>query len=66
VNLLKAIRSAKEQGLVTVSFLGKDGGQAKGLCDIELIVPSPVTARIQEVHKILYHSICEWVEARVS
>jgi len=66
VNLLKAIRSAKALGLVTVSFLGKDGGQAKGLCDIELIVPSPVTARIQEVHKILYHSICEWVEARVS
>ncbi|MDB5324127.1 MAG: gmhA [Phycisphaerales bacterium] len=64
-NLLKAIKSAKEQRLITVSFLGKDGGQAKGLCDIELIVPSPVTARVQEVHKILYHSICEWVEARV-
>src|SRR2546423_10472716 len=54
VNLLKAIRSAKEQRLITASFLGKDGGQAKGLCDIELIVPSPVTARIQEAHKILY------------
>jgi D-sedoheptulose 7-phosphate isomerase len=65
VNLLKAIKSAKEQRLITASFLGKDGGEAKGLCDIELIVPSPVTARVQEVHKILYHSICEWVEARV-
>jgi D-sedoheptulose 7-phosphate isomerase len=65
VNLLKAIKSAKEQRLITASFLGKDGGQAKGLCDIELIVPSPVTARIQEAHKILYHSLCEWVEARV-
>lgn len=64
-NLLKAIDAAKSQGLVTAAMLGKDGGQAKGRCDIELIVPSPVTARVQEAHKILYHSICEWVEARV-
>jgi D-sedoheptulose 7-phosphate isomerase len=65
-NLLRAIELAKEQKLITVSFLGKDGGAAKGLCDIELIVPSPITARVQEAHKILYHSLCEWVEARVS
>src|SRR3954469_10966778 len=61
VNLLKAINAAKGQGLVTAAMLGKDGGQARGLCDIELLVPSPVTARVQEAHKILYHSICEWV-----
>jgi D-sedoheptulose 7-phosphate isomerase len=65
VNLLKAIKSAREQKMTTVSFLGKDGGQARGLCDIEILVPSPVTARIQEAHKMIYHSICEWVEARV-
>ena len=64
-NLLRALRTAKEQGLVTAGFLGKDGGQARGLCDIDLTVPSPVTARIQEAHKILYHSLCEWVEQRV-
>ena len=65
VNLLKAIKAAREQKMTTVSFLGKDGGQARGLCDIEILVPSPVTARIQEAHKIIYHSVCEWVEARV-
>lgn len=65
VNLLKAIKAACEQKMTTVSFLGKDGGQARGLCDIEILVPSPVTARIQEAHKMIYHSICEWVEARV-
>jgi len=65
INLLNAIHAARAQKLTTVSFLGKDGGQAKGLCDIEIIVPSPVTARIQEAHKIIYHSICEWVEARL-
>jgi D-sedoheptulose 7-phosphate isomerase len=65
VNLLKAIDAAKAQGLVTAAMLGKDGGAARGRCDIELIVPSPVTARVQEAHKILYHCICEWVEERV-
>jgi len=51
--------------LITVGFLGKDGGAAKEFCDIPLIIPHHSTARIQEAHKILYHCLCEWVEARV-
>jgi hypothetical protein len=35
------------------------------MCDIELLIPSPITARIQEGHKILYHSLCEWVDSVV-
>ncbi len=65
-NILKGFEAAKQQGMVTVGFLGKDGGKAKGLCDIALLVPSPITARVQEGHKILYHSLCEWVDQRVS
>ncbi len=65
-NILKGFEAAKQQGMVTAGFLGKDGGKAKGLCDIALLVPSPVTARVQEGHKILYHSLCEWVDQRVS
>ena len=65
-NILKAFEAAKQQGMVTAGFLGKDGGKAKGLCDIALVVPSPVTARVQEGHKVLYHSLCEWVDQRVS
>ena len=64
-NLIYAIQAAKQQRLTTAAFLGKEGGQAKGLCDIELLIPSPTTARVQEAHKILYHTLCEWVEARV-
>jgi D-sedoheptulose 7-phosphate isomerase len=64
-NLVQAIRAAKAQRLVTAAFLGKDGGKSRGHCDIELLVPSSVTARVQEAHKVLYHSLCEWVEARV-
>ena len=65
VNIIKAIEAAKTRKLTTAAFLGKDGGKAKGMCDIELVVPSMLPHRIQEGHQILYHSLCEWVDARV-
>jgi D-sedoheptulose 7-phosphate isomerase len=65
-NMLRAFEAARTQGMVTAGFLGKDGGKAKALCDIAILVPSPVTARAQEGHKVLYHSLCEWVDQRVS
>jgi D-sedoheptulose 7-phosphate isomerase len=65
-NILKAFEAAKSHGMVTAGFLGKDGGKAKALCDIALLVPSPVTARVQEGHKVLYHSLCEWIDQHVS
>ena len=61
-NILLALERAREMGVRTVALLGKDGGKAKGLADVELIVSSLVTARIQEGHKFLLHSICEQVE----
>lgn len=64
-NLVRAARFAGEQGLTTVSFLGKDGGKLRGACDIELLVPSDDTARIQEMHKLLFHTICHWVDDQV-
>ena len=65
-NILRAIERAKSRGLITASMLGKDGGKARGLCDIELIVPAQTPHRIQEGHKLLYHTLCEWVEERMS
>jgi D-sedoheptulose 7-phosphate isomerase len=62
---IQAVNVAKNQGLTTVAFLGKDGGKLKGVCDIELIIPSSSTARIQEGHKILFHSLCEWIDQQV-
>ena len=64
-NLIRAINLAKERKLTTVSFLGKDGGRTKGMCDIELLVPSNLTWRIQEAHKLLYHTVCLWVEEKL-
>jgi D-sedoheptulose 7-phosphate isomerase len=65
-NILRAIEQAKARGLVTVAMLGKDGGKARGLCDIELIVPAQTPHRIQEGHKVLYHTLCEWIEEQVT
>jgi D-sedoheptulose 7-phosphate isomerase len=64
-NILRAIETAKPQQLKTVAFIGKDGGKLKGLCDFEFHVPSKITARVQEAHLILYHSLCEWIDERV-
>jgi D-sedoheptulose 7-phosphate isomerase len=61
-NILRALEEAKLHGLHSIALLGKDGGPAKGLATVELIVPGPVTARIQEAHKFIFHVICELVD----
>ena len=58
-NVLLAIEAARDIGVTTVAFLGKGGGAAKGVADVDLIVPSDVTARVQECHLLLYHTLCE-------
>jgi D-sedoheptulose 7-phosphate isomerase len=60
-DLLRAAEIAKKGGMLTAAFLGNDGVQARGLCDIELIIPSPSTARTQECHKILYHTLSDLI-----
>lgn len=61
-NVRRALVQAKSQGVVTIAFLGRDGGSSAGIADVELLVPGSKTARIQELHKILLHSLCETVE----
>jgi D-sedoheptulose 7-phosphate isomerase len=61
-NVRRALIAAKQNGVASIAFLGKDGGRCRGLADIELIVTSTITARIQEGHKFLLHTICELVE----
>lgn len=64
-NLIRAVKLAKSRGIVTVAMAGKDGGKIKGLCDIELIVPSQITHHVQEGHKLIYHAVCQWVDTQV-
>ncbi|WP_245860425.1 D-sedoheptulose-7-phosphate isomerase [Candidatus Chloroploca asiatica] len=64
-NLLAALHAAREAGLITFALLGKDGGLALNLADHSLVVPSDNSARIQEVHGLLLHAICEELEQRL-
>ena len=61
--ILRALGCARQMGLTTVGLLGNDGGRALPLCDHPLVVESPVTARIQEVHILIGHLLCEEVES---
>jgi phosphoheptose isomerase len=65
-NIRQALLAAKKTGLTSIAMLGKDGGKCTGLADLELIVRHPVTARIQEAHKLLLHTICEIVETHLA
>jgi phosphoheptose isomerase len=65
-NILRALQSAKTHNLTTIAFLGRDGGKCAGLANIELLVKSNVTARIQEAHKLLLHTICELVDEQLT
>ena len=61
-NVLKALEAARKIGLVPAGFSGRDGGKMVGLADPLLIVPSNVTARIQEMHILIGHILCDYVE----
>lgn len=61
-NVLKGIEAARECGLITIAWSGGTGGKLAGLVDHPFVVPSTVTARIQESHITLGHVLCELVE----
>jgi D-sedoheptulose 7-phosphate isomerase len=61
-NVVLGIKQAKKMGLKTIALTGQDGGELGKLADISLLVPSSVTARIQEAHITIGHIICELVE----
>ena len=61
-NILEVLKSAKKKGILSVGFLGNNGGIAKKYCDHKLIIDSKNVARIQESHIFLGHYIFEKVE----
>jgi phosphoheptose isomerase len=64
-NIFRALVAAKDLKLKTIAFLGRDGGECAGFADVELLVRAKTTARIQEGHKFLLHTICELVEEQL-
>ena len=64
-NVERALEEAKAHKLKTIAFLGRDGGSTIGMADVELLVRSNSTARIQESHQLLLHVLCETIESRL-
>jgi len=64
-NILRAIDAAKEQGIVTVGFTGRTGGEMPSRCDLCLRAPSDSTPLIQQIHITAGHIICGLVEERL-
>ena len=64
-NIIRAFKTAKELGLITVGISGETGGKMKEISDFLLAVPSKDTARIQEAHITLGHIICELIETKL-
>jgi D-sedoheptulose 7-phosphate isomerase len=64
-NIIEVLKAAKKMNILSISFLGNNGGAAKKYSDINLIVNSSTTARIQESHIFLGHYIFEFVERKL-
>ena len=64
-NVLKGVEAAKSLGLTTIAWTGGSGGKLAGMVDHAFVVPSALTARIQESHITLGHVLCELIEDHV-
>jgi D-sedoheptulose 7-phosphate isomerase len=64
-NVIRAVEEAKAIGMKVIGFLGRDGGALKAMCDVPIVVPSQVTARIQESHILIGHTLCGMVEQQL-
>jgi D-sedoheptulose 7-phosphate isomerase len=60
--ILNALETASEIGCKTLGLSGRNGGKMNGLCDLNIIVPSDITARIQEMHILIGHILCKAVD----
>jgi len=64
-NVVAGLAAARRIGIKTIALTGRGGGRCAKLADVLLDVPSDSTPRIQEAHTIIYHAICELVEAEM-
>ena len=62
-NVVRAVEAARAAGLHVIGLLGRDGGALRALCDVHIVVPSDSTARIQEAHEFIGHTLCGLIES---
>ena len=65
-NVEFGLKTSKEKGASTIALLGGDGGSIQKNVDISIIVNSNDTAKIQEVHRVIYHIMCDIVESKMA
>jgi D-sedoheptulose 7-phosphate isomerase len=61
-NVRRAVDDARALGMQVIGLLGRDGGAIKPLSDVAIVVPSDATARIQEAHILIIHTLCGLIE----
>ncbi len=67
-NVVQAIRAGHERGMIVVALTGRDGGRMAGTLregDVEIRVPSDRTARVQEVHLVVIHCLCDFIDTAI-
>lgn len=64
-NVMNALKLGKEIGCATLGMSGKGGGEMTAFCDLNLVVPAADTARIQEMHILIGHIICQAIDNEV-
>ena len=65
INVISALKLANDLGCKTIGLSGKGGGEFNSLCDVNIIVPSEDTPRIQEMHIVIGHTICHLIEQSI-
>ncbi len=61
-NVFRCIETARKMNIRTIGLLGCNGGIIRSICDVSIVVPSTVTARIQEMHILIGHTLCGLIE----
>ena len=65
-NIISALKLANDLGCKTIGLSGKGGGEFNSLCDVNILVPSEDTPRIQEMHIVIGHTICHLIDQEFS
>ena len=64
-NVLEAIKVANNLNMTSISLLGKGGGKALDISQASIVIPSDSTARVQEMHILVIHILCELIETQL-
>jgi len=65
-NVIRAVEEARAIGMPVIGLLGRDGGKLRAMCDVPIVVPSQVTARVQESHILIGHTLCGLIEQHLN